>query len=101
MPTKRLEYLHPELPPRSTVEERLRSDDAAEVQRTLVAVALNESDLDWAYSRIIRGTEASDPGVRATSILCLGHLARIHRRLPDRRVIAIVRAGLTDADEEV
>jgi hypothetical protein len=101
MSKRRFEYSEPQALERSTVEAILNQDKPSDIRRVLVSVALKERDLDWAYGIVTSAASASDAGVRATAVLCLGHLARIHRRLPDRKAIALVRAALSDGDEYV
>jgi hypothetical protein len=102
MPSKRLEYLEPQPLERVALEELLERGAApGTIERALVAVALNEPDLNWAYLLMLRASRVKDESVRGTALLCFGHLARVHKRLPDQQVVSIVRAGLTDSDEYV
>lgn len=64
-------------------------------------MALNENDLGLAYETTVRAALLKNEQVRGTAIVCLGHLARIHRTLPDDRAVAIVRQGLSDESEWV
>jgi len=101
MSERTFEYVEPKPVERSAAERILKRGTPAEIERVLISVALHEQDVDWSYSVILGATAATDGGVRGTAILCLGHLARIHKRLPDRQALSVVRTALSDADEYV
>jgi hypothetical protein len=39
-----------------------------------------------------------DPGVRGAAVLCLGHLARIHGRIPTEPTVPIIKKAMLDAE---
>ena len=71
------------------------------IQDALVSIALLEKDLRWAYSMILRGARMPHSGIRGTALLCIGHLARIHRMLPGDEVVGLINEGLVDDDAYV
>jgi hypothetical protein len=75
----------------------LEEGDVEETQRALVGVAYHEADLSAAVDFVVAGTEAASAEIRATAAICLGHLARIHRTLPDVALAAVKRC-LHDPD---
>jgi hypothetical protein len=101
MPTKRLIYEEPLPVSREQVDRALSSGTSEEIERTLVAIAFHEADFDFALATILTSAVSADPAIRGTAILCLGHLARIHGRLPADRVVDVVRTGLVDSNEYV
>jgi hypothetical protein len=103
MANHRPEYVDPKPVAPSRVLVLLEScgEETGELQEALVALALHEPDLTSAYEIIVRAGRDARPQVRATAILCLGHLARIHGTLPDDEVVSIITAGLQDEDELV
>jgi hypothetical protein len=102
MPSKRLEYEEPRPLTRADVEQALSGGQTEEIERALVAVALHEQDVEWAAAVMIRAAGGTDSAVRGTAILCFGHLARIHGRIPSSDIVVeLVRAGLTDPDDYV
>lgn len=70
----------------------------AAIPSALVAVALNSEVLDEDYELVLRCTHTPATEVRAVALICIAHLARIHRRLPDDRAVAIIKAALADPD---
>lgn len=46
------------------------------ISQTIVGLALHDSEGEWVESQCWRLAEHSDPSVRGTAGLCLGHLAR-------------------------
>ena len=101
MAMKRLEYDPAEPLSRSSAELIIASGRTPDVQHALVAVALHDSDVEWAAEVVVAAARSSDPSVRATAVLCLGHLARIHRRIPHRDAIDLILLGLADPDASV
>lgn len=65
----------------------------------LLALTL-EDEYDGAVRVILERTNAPDDNLRGLAVLCLGQIARLHRRIPDPAV-AIVTAALADPCEYV
>ena len=82
-------------------EEFIKTGNAEEVAKQLIGLAFYEEDYDFALRMILLCTEHSDSNVRGNAILCLGHLARIHKRLPVDPIVSIVLNGIVDVDEYV
>lgn len=96
-----LRYEEPTPLERDEVHRILREGSTEEIERALVAVALLEEDFDFALSVILGCAKSDEPGVRGTAILGLGHLARIHRRIPADPVADLVQAALADENAYV
>lgn len=102
MPDDHRRYVQPPRIDRASVEELLRhGGPLGAVETALVGFALNEMDLVSAYSLVLDACSSTDDGIRGTAVLCLGHLARIHQRFPDRRAVEVVRTALADSDDYV
>lgn len=97
LPTKLL-YKDPAPLTRQEVFHIMREGSEDDVANALVSVALLDEDFDFALSIVLRCAASNQPGVRGTAVLCLGHLARIHRRLPEDPVNALVQSALRDED---
>lgn len=79
----------------------LSRNDPQELVRTVLAVALHESELAWAQDYCFRLADHSHSNVRGSAILGLGHIARIHRFLDLERAEPVIKAGLKDSNESV
>jgi hypothetical protein len=60
--------------------------DPRDICKALVRLAFHDPDLRWVQSLCIELTEHSTIEVQLTAILCLGHLARIHKALDLEKV---------------
>lgn len=67
--------------PRDRLEPLLRSADARVVADALLSAALHDPELAWVQTECLRHLDHADLGVRASAVIGLGHLARLHRRL--------------------
>jgi hypothetical protein len=82
-----MEYRSVEPLSRAVAIERIRGNDGPTRAAALVSLAFHESDWRWVQDQCLSLFSDGDPGVRATAALCLGHIARIHRRLDLDRVL--------------
>lgn len=101
MPPTKLQYEEPTPLTHEEALRILREGSGEEIEHALVAVALLDEDFDFGLSVVLRCATSEQPGVRGTAILCLGHLARIHRRLPEHPVGDLVQAALEDENAYV
>ena len=76
----------------------LAADDREAICRTLVSVAMFESDRRWAQDQCLKFAKHSDSFVRGVAATCLGHLARIHGVIDEDEVVPVVRELLRDRD---
>jgi hypothetical protein len=67
-----------------------------EVVHALLGVALHDADWKWVQDRCLDFLDSPLPDVRNTAITCLGHLARIHKKLDRPKVMAALASKLTD-----
>lgn len=71
---------------REEVEQAFATGEADALTRVLISMAFHEPDADWAQERCLVALEHPSAVVRGLAATCLGHLARIHRRLDLGRV---------------
>lgn len=80
---------------------QLESREASEVVDALLALVMWHCDYDRDLALCLKLCTNKDGGIRGIAILCFGHMARIHGRLPLDVVRPIVEHALTDPDEFV
>jgi len=68
----------------------LGSGNLRDICKTLVRLAFHDPDLQWVQSLCIELTKHSTVEIQLTAILCLGHLARIHKALDLERVVPLL-----------
>ena len=61
--------------------------DTEKIVHALLGTAYHEADWEWVESRCLQFLESPVPELRNTAITCLGHLARIHRKLNKAKVM--------------
>ena len=71
---------------REEVERAFEQGDPDVMSRVLIAVAFHEPDGQWAQDRCLAALDHASPVVRGLAATCLGHVARIHKRLDLDRV---------------
>lgn len=85
---------------REQAERLLAKGNREVVCRTLVRVAMFESDRRWAQNQCLRFAGDKDSFVRGVVATCLGHLARIHKVIDEDEVVPVVRQLLADSDPQ-
>src|SRR5229473_5786492 len=85
---------------RNQAEKLLVSNRRDAICRTLVSVAMFESDRRWAQAQCLRFAKHPDSFVRGVAATCLGHLARIHGTIDEDDVVPVVRELLHDSDPD-
>lgn len=78
--------------------ESLASGDPVDVCKALVAIAFHESDWRWAQDRCLELLRSSDPSISGLAATCLGHIARIHRKIDKDIVLPALQALRADPD---
>jgi len=71
-------------------------DDLDQTRVTLVRVAFHEPDYQWAQDCCLRFCNHQDAEVRGVAAICLGHIARIHRKLDMSKVMPILQRLLKE-----
>ncbi len=76
---------------KALIEKMLSSGNVEEICNALVSIAFYESDWKWAQEKFLDLLDDDNPKISGISATCLGHIARIHRKLDKERVISILR----------
>jgi len=89
-------YKEPEKMTKEQILAVLQSNDVAAIENALVSLVFFEEDFEFAKKLIFNYAKNSDEAIRGTAILCIGHLARIHKNLPIEITIEIIEGALKD-----
>lgn len=93
----------PELPPaerwRVAIKEAIDGKNIEEATEALLSIAYNDPDREW-VERVITGCLDAkyDIQIRALAITCLGHVARIHRRIDANLVLPVLESLLQERE---
>ncbi len=92
-----------DIEPRSKeeVESAISRNDVGELPFAVVSAALHSDDPTWAEGICAHLATHENFNVRGNAILGFGHIARIHRRLDERRVKPLIEAALRDESDYV
>jgi hypothetical protein len=71
---------------RKDIETILDQGSDDQICETLVSIALESPDWVWIQEKCIQCSQHASWSVRAIAATCIGHLARIHRKL-DRSIV--------------
>lgn len=75
---------------KEAARRELESGSVTRMSEALVSLALHEPDWVWVQEWCFRLSDHDAWEIRAISATCLGHLARIHRRLDLERALPIL-----------
>ena len=64
---------------------------------TLLAVTLHDEDWKWVQMQCLHFLKHDDPNISGLAATCLGHLARIHRKIDGKLVTVALKQRLKDA----
>lgn len=84
---------------RDNAHRAFSSGNAEEICGALVALTFHDPDLQWVQDLCISFLSNGDSRVSGLAATCLGHLARIHRRIDKEKVLGALRQHL--ADDEI
>lgn len=76
-----MKYEEPQPIGRAEAEEIFRSGDANSICDALIRITLNDPDSSWVEGICMRFINHESSDVRGLAATCLGHVARIHRKL--------------------
>ncbi|HVS20303.1 MAG TPA: hypothetical protein VHD88_00570 [Pyrinomonadaceae bacterium] len=85
---------------KTRAKKLLASGDREAICRTLVSVAMFESDRRWAQGQCLKFARHDVSFVRGVAATCLGHLARIHGAIDEDEVVPVVLGLLRDSDPD-
>lgn len=83
---------------REDAEMAFSSGVSERICDALVRVTFNESDWQWVQEKCLYFISSSYPEVRGIAVTCLGHLARIHRKLDLKKVLPLLKNLRNDAE---
>jgi hypothetical protein len=66
------------------------------MEKALIRLALHEPDWRYVRGHCLRLLEHADPCARQSALICLGHLARLHRPLELKQLVPLVRRHRLD-----
>lgn len=66
---------------RSELDALIDSGNEAAIIEALLSAAYYEPDWQWVQGVCLKFLDHADLGVRSNAAICLGHLARIHKKL--------------------
>lgn len=76
---------------RDTAENVFNSKNSKEICDALIRITYYDHDYKWVQSKCIRFLDSNDLNVKRLAIICLGHLARIHKQLDKEAVIPLLK----------
>lgn len=81
-----------EVQPMSRADEQaaFATEDTNRVIDALLSAAYYDPDWRWVQEQCLRFARHRDAALRRAAIICLGHLARIHRRLDTAAVLPVL-----------
>ncbi len=81
-----------EVQPMSREDEQaaFATEDADRVIDALLSAAYHDPDWRWVQGQCLRFARHRDAAIRRVAVICLGHLARIHRRLDTAAVLPVL-----------
>jgi hypothetical protein len=82
---------------RPELERLIESGNETAITDALLSAAYYDSDWHWVQDLCLRFMDHADRGIRSNAVICLGHLARIHRAL-DVEVVLPELAALKTED---
>jgi hypothetical protein len=96
-----MEYREPKQLTKTEAEEVFAAEsDLHALREALVSVALGEEDWRWVQGKCLHFAAHEDPSVRSIAATCLGHVARIHRKLDLDVVMPTLEGLLKDPETE-
>jgi hypothetical protein len=66
---------------RAEIESLLQSSESIRVKDALLSAAYYDPDWRWAQNQCLVFLGHDDFGIRSLAAICLGHIARVHRKL--------------------
>jgi hypothetical protein len=87
-----------EIPPvvKSQAEMAFEKGTTKEIVFSLLGTSMHSADWEWTEKWCLHFLESPVPEIRNTAIICLGHLARIHRRLHKTKVLNALSKYMSD-----
>jgi hypothetical protein len=83
---------------RQSAEMAFASGNESEICHALVSLAFHEPDWLWAQNQCLFFLEKDNQNIAGVAATCLGHLARIHRKIEKDKVTVALKLHLSNGD---
>jgi hypothetical protein len=83
---------------RDKAEKLLQQGNLSQKQSALLSLALYDLDWKWVQEKCLNYIVDRDEGLLITAIVCLGHVARIHRTIDQSKVLPVLQDLLNEND---
>ncbi|MCY8937862.1 CPCC family cysteine-rich protein [Peribacillus frigoritolerans] len=74
----------------------INSGDTEKVINGLLELSVSSDDLDFVQDIMVMYSEYEDVKIRGTAILCLGHIAKVYKKINKELVLLIINQGFQD-----
>ncbi|MDX5631077.1 MULTISPECIES: hypothetical protein [unclassified Brenneria] len=81
---------------KSHLENLLNSNDIAKVSETLLYIAHNINNVEWAEKNFMRMANNSNEDISGLALTCLGHIARVNGRISKEIVIPFLKEKINN-----
>lgn len=98
---RKLTYHEPHPIPREEADATFASGDPEKIAFALVNATFHDPDWRWVQDTCLSLARSNDAGVRQIAVTCLGHVARIHRKLDLDKVSPVLKELLRDPEPGV
>lgn len=83
---------------KASAETAFYSKDEQQICKALVSLALHEPDWQWVQNCFLEFLQSDNANISGISATCLGHVARIHRKLEKGKVLMALRTKLDNQE---
>jgi len=81
---------------KASAESIFASNDEKQICQTLVSLAFHEQDWQWVQNYCLKFLQSDNANIAGISATCLGHIARIHRKLEKDKVVSALQLMLSN-----
>lgn len=96
-----MKYEAIEIYTQTEIDKAVKDNDSEKLLLMVISVALYSDDYEYAENFCIQFSNHKHFNVRGNAILGFGHIARIHRKLNEKKVKPIIKKALKDESEYV
>jgi hypothetical protein len=79
-------------------ERIFASNNVENICDAMLSITFYENDWKWVQDKCLILFQNANPKISSLAATCLGHIARIHRKLEKEKVIKILRERLDDKE---
>jgi len=92
-----MKYVEPKEISREDAETAFKSGSPAAICHALVNLTYFEEDWRWVQDLCLRYAQDSDKQIAGAAISCLGHIARIHKKIDREKVVPMLTSFKEDS----